>query len=397
VPQVKDASTRYAPMRQLAPRYWLPLVGAGRDGHVTVGVFSSASDILERHAWSAQLLREPTRGEMDGALSYRYAGLGVPVVQAAWSQNWDATLRAVNDSGATLGFVARRRQFTTLSTSWVVPRVRWNWQGSVGAQYEARDFRSVTDAALGPANSLLRRGTGYPSIFVTSSYSSGRLALRGISVEEGISLVSSTSYRWREDQPALGSWRTLVSGRGYHALPLPGFSRHVVAARLAAGVADRRTATEFAVGGASGVQSELLPGISVGDPARAFPVRGVEPGVQRGSRALGGTLEYRAPLVMLRRAPSLVGVYLDRISLAAFSDAARAWCPSALARSNRTICERPGTRDGWIASAGAEVVVDLALQYDVPYRLRLGAAAPYARPRDLSAAGRFYVTLGGYF
>jgi hypothetical protein len=43
------------------------------------------------------------------------------------------------------------------------------------------------------------------------------------------------------------------------------------------------------------------------------------------------------------------------------------------------------------------VVVDLAVQYDVPYRLRIGAAAPYVAPRDVSRGGAFYVTLGGYF
>ena len=30
-------------------------------------------------------------------------------------------------------------------------------------------------------------------------------------------------------------------------------------------------------------------------------------------------------------------------------------------------------------------------------RLRIGAAAPYAAPRDVSRGGAFYVTLGGYF
>jgi hypothetical protein len=68
-----------------------------------------------------------------------------------------------------------------------------------------------------------------------------------------------------------------------------------------------------------------------------------------------------------------------------------------LARSANVVCERPGRRDGWLASAGAEVVVDLAVQYDVPYRLRVGAAAPYVAPRDVSRGGAFYVTLGGYF
>ena len=90
-------------------------------------------------------------------------------------------------------------------------------------------------------------------------------------------------------------------------------------------------------------------------------------------------------------------VFVDRLSVTVFSDAARAWCPGALARSENVVCERPGKRDGWLASAGAELVVDLAVQYDTPYRLRIGGAAPYVAPRDVSRRGALYVTLGGYF
>jgi hypothetical protein len=122
----------------------------------------------------------------------------------------------------------------------------------------------------------------------------------------------------------------------------------------------------------------------------------VAPGVQRGSRALGGTVEYRAPLLMFRRLPSPFTLYADRLSVALFSDAARAWCPASL-RANTAVCLPRGARDGIIASAGAELVVDVAVQYDAPYRVRVGAAAPYAAPTGVSRGGAFYLTLGGYF
>jgi len=37
------------------------------------------------------------------------------------------------------------------------------------------------------------------------------------------------------------------------------------------------------------------------------------------------------------------------------------------------------------------------VQYDTPYRLRIGGAAPYVAPRDVSRRGALYVTVGGYF
>ncbi len=391
-------ATRYAPMRQLVPRYWMPLIGEGRDGGATYGATTSGIDILERHSWSASALIQPRLRETDAYATYRYAGLGIQLLDLSASQEWDGTFRAVSDSGATLGFIARRRRFVTGSSTWRVPRVRRSVSATLGAQYELRDFTSEVDAALGAPNSLLRTGTRYGSFFANTSVSTARLGARGVSVEEGFTLSGSTAYRWRDDD-ALGSgaWRSIAGMRHYLPLNLPGFARHVIATRATLGVAQVKSTTEFSVGGTSGQSAELLPGVTVGDPSRTFALRGVAPGTQRGLRALAGGVEYRAPLVMFRRLPSPFTLFVDRMSVTLFSDAARAWCPGALARSENVVCERPGERDGWLASAGAELVVDLAVQYDVPYRVRIGAAAPYVAPRDVARGGAFYVTLGGYF
>ncbi|HEY0928894.1 MAG TPA: hypothetical protein VGE27_03150, partial [Gemmatimonas sp.] len=259
-------------------------------------------------------------------------------------------------------------------------------------------FFADVDSALGPANSALRVGTRYPSIFVNGSFATARQAGRAVSLEEGFAIAHNTTYRWREDAPgATGSWRTVLNARGYIPLPLPGYSRHALALRTTAGIADTKSGSDFSVGGVSGVSAELMPGVMFGDPSRSFPVRGVAPGVQRGIRALGGTVEYRAPLVMFSRLPSPFTLYTDRASLVVFSDAARAWCPSALAATNTIVCNRVGERDGWMASAGAELILDVAVQYDTPYRVRIGGAAPYVAPAGIRRGGAFYVSLGGYF
>ncbi len=389
-------SRKYSARPMLWPRYWLPLVGEGRTGGSTYGVSSSGEDILGRHAWDASLLREPTLGETDGSLRYRYTGLGMPITAVSFTQEWDGTFMVRNDSGAALGLVARKRRFLTVSNTYIVPRIRWTASATVGLQYEMRDFTADADSVLGPADSGVRLGTRYPSFFFNSSYSTARLALRGVSIEEGFSISQSTSYQWLEDNAETGSFRSVLSARGFVPLDLPGYARHVLAVRGAAAWTDHRTRTEFTVGGTSGVATELLPGVTLGDPARAFPVRGTVPGVQRGARVVGGTVEYRAPLVMFTRVPSPLTVYSDRLSVALFTDAARAWCPAAL-RSNTTVCLPNGVRDGWLASAGAELVLDVAVQYDAPLRLRVGSAVPYAAPAGVSRRGAFYVTLGGYF
>ncbi|MBL0170635.1 MAG: PD40 domain-containing protein [Gemmatimonadaceae bacterium] len=389
---------RYQAVRQLWPRYWLPSAGTGRQGQATYGVSTSGSDILERHDWVANVLVDPDRGETDAAAAYRYRGIGVPVLDVSWSQAWDATFRVTDTAGTTLGFLARRRRFHTLASVWSVPRIRTGVNGTLGVQYEVRDFSSDIDALLGPPTGLLRRGTRYPSAFASASISTARRGACGISVEEGVVASVSTNYRWRDDAPSTtGSWRHNGTLRGYLPLNLPGFSRHVLMGRVAASTIGDNSSTELSVGGVSGVSTELLPGLVVGDPGRTFPVRGVAPGAQYGARALGGSVEYRAPLILLRDAPGPFTLFADKLSVTLFSDAARAWCPAALARRQTGLCERPGERDGWIASAGAELVLDLAVQYDSPYRLRIGAAAPYAAPRGISRHGAFYVTLGSVF
>jgi hypothetical protein len=389
----------YAAWRMLLPRYWLPSAGQARDARPTYGFITSSEDILGRHIWEASALIQPERREVDGYALYRFAGLGVPVFDLSMSQQWDATFRVVNDSNKTLGFIARRKRFATVSSTVSVPHVRWAVSGTLGAQYEWRDFTATVDSVLGPANSLLRTGTRYPTLFFNTNVSTARRALRSVSVEEGVTFATSSAYRWRLDAPELGSWRHVVSSRAFLPVDLPGFSRHAIALRAAAGVTDEKTATEFSVGGVSGLTGEVFPGVSIGDPSRTFAVRGVAPAAQRGIRALAGSAEYRAPLTLFSRVPSPFTVYSDKLSLALFSDAGRAWCPGAFARrpASTGICERPGVRDGWIASAGAELVLDAALAYDIPYRFRLGAAAPYLAPTGVARKQAVYVTLGGYF
>lgn len=389
---------RYNALRQLLPRYWTPIVGAGRLDDI-YGVSSSGVDIANRHEWMAGAMFNSDFSETDGYASYRFAGLGFPLLDASFSQEWDLTLSAFDTAGIFLGDVARRRRFATMSGTFIVPRVRRSLSATFGAQFEMRKFASDSDAALGPIGGVTRRGTLYQSFFGTLSASTARSAARSISSEEGFSLTVSSSYRWRTDVPQLtDSWRTVGIGRGFVPIPLPGFARHVLAARVAAGSADRRTASEFSVGGVSGIASQIVPGITFGEPGRTFPVRGVKPDAQRGSRALTGTLEYRAPLVLLSEAPGPIPLFADKLALNVFSDAGRAWCPAGVRMLFASqACETRLMRDGWIVTVGAELSLDLAVQYDVPYRFRAGFGAPVTRPAGVPGGGMGYVTLGSFF
>lgn len=394
----RGASGAYRPLRQLVPKYWQPVIGDARDSGSLLGASTANEDILGRHSYFASALVNPRNGEVNGDIAYRYAGLGVPTISTSFSQDWDATFQLNDTVGRPLGLLARRIQIASLSAGWSIPRVRWSASYAIGAQYERRNFASETDSILGAPNSILRTGTRYPSLFVSGSYSNLARGARGISAEQGIAASASVSVRKREGVANSESFRSVGVLRGYLPFPFPSpYARQVLATRVAVGITDKKASTDFSVGGISGSLAELVPGVSIGDPSRTFPVRGFTPGSQRGMRAISASTEYRAPLAILARGAGLFPFFVDRFSATAFADAARAWCPSNTADRVAALCESPGRRDGWLASAGAELNIDLALQYDTPYRLRLGVAKPFAAPRELSRNPSFYITLGAFF
>jgi hypothetical protein len=166
---------------------------------------------------------------------------------------------------------------------------------------------------------------------------------------------------------------------GYTSLDLPGFARHVVAARLAGGIADRHATDALEVGGVSDGTLTLVPGYVLGTGRRAFPVRGFDAASLTGTRAAAASIEYRTPLVIPARGLRLLPFFLDRTSLSLFYDAGAAWCERPT--DSTSLCGPPGVDGRWAAALGAELnVVAAVLSWDAPYRFRFGAARPVSRP-----------------
>jgi hemolysin activation/secretion protein len=115
--------------------------------------------------------------------------------------------------------------------------------------------------------------------------------------------------------------------------------------------------------------------VTLGDPQRTFYARGFPAAVKQGTVALAGSVEYRAPLVLPSTGVLMLPIFLQRISAVAFGDMATAWCPYGIPGS--AVC--PSYQQlGFVASAGAELRLDAAYEYDVPYNFRLGIATPVA-------------------
>ena len=387
-PTASTAAARdYSPWHSLLPRYWLPLVGQNDFGDYTAGAYTSGSDIVGRHAYSAQVLVDFVHGQHTATASYRYAGLGQPVIQADVNQYWDA-YRAVDSSGAFVGDLFRRTRDFDVGMIFSRPRVRTNAFLSVFGTLEQRDYTTDPAPLIDMIVGLENPSRWYWIASSTAGWSNVQQPTLSISPEDGVSISATGRLKWLEGSGPLASKNVSAALAAYKSIDVGAFAHHVVAVHVAGGVADGTEQNEFDLGGASGADIATLPGISLGS-RRTFGVRGFPVGVESGTHIVAGTLEYRLPFTNPELGFGLWPVFLDRTSLSLFGDAGSA----------SGGFEVPGSlADHWIASAGAELGINLAVPYDVPYLLRIGAAAPVVNRSGLNvASATLYVRLGFSF
>jgi hypothetical protein len=261
---------------------------------------------------------------------------------------------------------------------------------TLGAEFEQRDYESDPAPLLPRLDQFYSRSHRYPTLVAAAVFSNTQRPTLSISPEDGITVTGSVRQRWESSNGASGRSAVLV-GSAFKSLDLPGFAHHVVALRGAIGAADRRSPSEYEVGGVSGSSVEIVPGINFGSAARTFPVRGFPSGAESGVNAASVSAEYRLPLIAPARSLGLFPFFLDRVSLSLFGDAARASCPAAATPA----CSPSPTDGPTLASIGGELNLDTALQFDVPYRFRLGLAHPvHGRTYAGASAISAYATLG---
>ena len=383
-----DARARgYSPWRMLAPTAWLPLIGESASGDPSFGGAVNGSDVVGRHAYAAQLLVDPYEHEHEWSASYRYRGLGQPVLSAAGSQEWGRGT-IVDSAGQRIGTLHRRARFASLAASLARPRIRSSAFISIGGEVEWRRYEANPAALLDSLNPFFRSGPEYRSLVMSAGYGNAQRPPLAISPENGIALAVRGQLDWLRGTTGVESRSLTTVASAYRALPFAGFAHHVLAVRLAGAVSDGRNPSLFEVGGTSGSPVTLLPGIGFGE-RRSLGVRGFPPGSLVGTRAIVGTVEYRAPLALIHRGVWWLPAFLDRASIAAFTDAGSAEIADF---------RDPLDTDRLLASLGAELAVNVAFQYDTPYLLRLGIAAP-VRGRELTEADPIlaYFRIGASF
>jgi len=369
--------SRYSPWRTLAPRYWYPIIENAPGRGTRLGAQTTGNDVVGRHAYSA-FVAIPTTGSFPiGGFGYRYSGLRRPLIDVGASQDFDSEGElSSSGTGQSLGTLLERTRDASVAATFVRPRVRSGASFTVGAGVERRDFLTDPGELLARLDTVYQRAYTFPRVFVGATYSNVQRAALSISQEDGVSLAVTVRERWRSDVTR-GTFSSSVVGTAatFKSLDLPGFAHHVLALRLAGGLADRRAGTALEVGGTSGTVVDLLPGYTVGEGRRTFGVRGFSSASTFGTRAATATVEYRAPLLLAARGVGLLPFFLDRSSLTLFGDYGIAACASDPLYA--TTCARPPRIGMPIASVGGEVLLSAAiLEWDAPQTLRFGLAVP---------------------
>lgn len=315
----EESARPYSPLRSVLPRWWSPIFGDG-----VFGASTSGGDVLGFHQYALTLTN-------DGhSVVYAYDRLYPTLTVAAFRF----------DDPLTPEYTETRQRLVAQAS---VPFRRFERQLSVYAGV-IRDEHTSDDPVL-PG---IFQGT-LQGVRVGGVFNSARQFEFSVSPEQGVTAL--LDYENLRGDASVQQTRADV--RGY--LSLPWFRSHVLAARAAGGhqSGDFIPQRDLRVGGAG--FGELL-----GLDLRHFPVRGYETSTLRGTRAAIGSLEYRMPIWNIDRGPTAWPIYFQRIVGDVFLDAGTAW-------------PRTGERRT-IASAGAEVSLDLFLSYLAPLRYRMGVA-----------------------
>ncbi len=388
------AARRYSPWRSLLPTYWEPILTQSTGEGSAYGAATSGEDVVGRHSYYAQGSYSTTRRETEAFAAYQYAGFGQPYLNFTAEQNWER-FGLFNNAGR-VGDLDRRTRIGGASLAFVRPRARTFSSLSVGAELESREYYADPDTLLRLLPPSFATKRNYPSLYSSAGWTNAKRPPLSISREDGIALSTTVRQRWQGGD-AGGASRSIVGvTSAYKSLDLPGFAHHVIAVRAAGGYADERAISTFSVGGLSGGSIDVISGVPVGGERRTFGVRGFSPSTEQGIRALGGSIEYRAPLAAPSRRVPFIPLLFDRISISTFGEAGRAFCPASVGVTSA--CRISAASYPWLASAGGEIDFDTALQYDVPARFRLGIAAPVLNRKFAGADPvSVYLTFGSAF
>jgi len=401
--RLEEAVHPWSPASTLRPRHWIPTVqsartlGGSRVLTPTLGFETWAADAVDRNRWDLRVdlpIGGPGR-RWEGAASWRWAGLGNPVLVGSVGQRWDALARvqAPGSAEAAPGeaptlYLASRERSAGVSASLLRPRFRFSHQvlldlsgirqelhvleagGSISTRaVPARPVRDFVQLGGTFTRSTARSHAFHPSPQQGSQLTLRLRARREASLPDSLRGAGGRDASLADAVLSVRRFQPL-GDRGIRAAGGP---PPVLALRGAVGAAEGPGAgpNSLRVGGGGGGGAgplgatwDRIPGL--------FQVRGYEAGARGGDRAWGAGAELRVPLAIVHRGAGVLPVHADRIAGTLWVDAA------GVAGSVGGVADADGWGDSGrtLASAGAEFAVVHSLLFQAPAMLRLGVAVP---------------------
>jgi hypothetical protein len=368
-------SRPYSPWPTVLPTFWLPVIASDSAGPI-YGALTGGTDVLVRHAWTAEGWWSQKAERPGYALAY----------QGGWS--WPAldvsSSLSVEDSAGppfrleqvwTYANVGATFTFTRLARSLAL-RLGWSGtgyhslaaQGAIPASWEPYRFR----------DGFLSEGS------LLAQYTDARRFVRSISPEEGRTLTLVLGGAGREVGSDYKLLRARANATQYLRVPA---TRHVVLVLNAGGgVADGTIGgrAPFELGGVTAPDPlALLPGTVT---APSSQLRGYPVGALAGTGFVVGNLELRFPLADPTHGRSTWPIFLRRVHGALFLDGGDAFdLPHQVPIAGHQLSDRELR-----FSTGAEVRLEVVLGYYIRTDIRLGVARPlgavfgHGRAQDLA-------------
>lgn len=358
-PPVTIRERPYQALPSMLPQRWLPTWVVDSTGFARLGLGFSGTDVSGRYAASLAVEWDIAREDVSAAASGTLS-LGFPdLTLSAGRYSWDRYAFF----GDALHDYREEVYYGALGVSLPFPSVFTSL--NIGASFSF-DLSRALEAE--PVLHTPEENTAFipregPSTALNLWWSLGDVRSYTFSISPELGGSAYMNLRLRD--PAIGSHATVYTltwvGRAYLPMPLPD---HALALRLEGGISggDDAVRAAFTIGGVpdQDLLSDLLNQVTAG----AVWLRGFPPGAYSATSYTLGSLEYRLPLWRVRDGLDTLPVFLQDLTLAAFSDAA--WLGPV-----------PFLHDGGDVVAvgiGAELRARLELFYGYGVDLRLGYA-----------------------
>ncbi|MCA9516268.1 MAG: PD40 domain-containing protein, partial [Myxococcales bacterium] len=315
-PPVTVRERPYQALPSMLPQSWLPTWVADSTGLARLGIELSGADVSGKYAAALSvewdIAREDVAAYASGTVSFGFPD----VTLAAGRYSWDRLAYF----GDRLHDYREEVYYGSFGVSLPFPSVFTSL--NVGASFS---FDLARALEADPVEHTPEENTAFipregPSTALNLWWSLGDVQGFTFSISPELGVSAYVNFRLRS--PTIGSHATVYTlswvGRAY--VPMP-FQDHALMLRLEGGVSggDDDARAVFSVGGVPNqdLLSDLLNQVNAG----SVWLRGFEPGAYNATSYTLGSLEYRLPLWRVRKGLDALPVFLEDLTLAAFSDA----------------------------------------------------------------------------